>query len=210
MPDDGHDGETIPALSGARRCVATTRNGPNKGRRCGKPALVGATCCNLHLRGKKPRAHAAIRAELIQWTDGDHLEDPETVLLRLLSQAWRRVQRLGAALDAAIDAAGGDLAAAMVGDAWTVTPDGDRVKVGEYVRGLAQLEADERDRAANFSKLAIAAGIAQRRVAVAEQQAELAERALLAALADAGLPAAQQTAVAGRMAHHLQLLESAG
>jgi hypothetical protein len=41
---------------------------------------------------------------------------------------------------------------------------------GEAIRGLADLEAKERERCANFATKAIAAGLAERTVRIAERQ----------------------------------------
>jgi hypothetical protein len=46
------------------------------------------------------------------------------------------------------------------------TEDGELYKRGEYIRGLAVLEAQERDRCANFATKAVAAGLAERTVAL--------------------------------------------
>lgn len=69
---------------------------------------------------------------------------------------------------------------------------GKTVKVGEYVRGLAQLEADERDRLANFSAKAIAAGLAERQVRLAERQGALISEVLTKGIDLVGLTPEQR------------------
>jgi hypothetical protein len=44
---------------------------------------------------------------------------------------------------------------------------------GEAIRGLADLEAKERERCANFASKAVAAGLAERTVRIAERQGQL-------------------------------------
>jgi hypothetical protein len=53
------------------------------------------------------------------------------------------------------------------------TEDGELYKRGEYIRGLAVLEAQERDRCANFATKAVAAGLAERTGCVAYRQGQL-------------------------------------
>jgi hypothetical protein len=59
--------------------------------------------------------------------------------------------------------------AALVGQTYTATQAGGIYATGEAIRGLAQLEAQERDRLANFCAKAIAAGLAERQVQIAER-----------------------------------------
>lgn len=58
---------------------------------------------------------------------------------------------------------------ALVGYTLAATKDGDIYASAEAIRGLVKLEADERDRLANFCQKAIAAGLAERVVRMAEQ-----------------------------------------
>jgi hypothetical protein len=44
---------------------------------------------------------------------------------------------------------------------------------GEAIRGLADLEAKKRERCANFASKAVAAGLAERTVRIAERQSQL-------------------------------------
>ncbi|MGW1676021.1 hypothetical protein [Saccharopolyspora sp. NPDC002376] len=95
---------------------------------------------------------------------------------------------------------------ALVGESYVMDDQGNLKKVGEYVRGLAQLEYQERDRAAKYSSLAIQAGLAERQVRLAERQTALVEKALLATLEDLGMSEDQQQQAFGRLAHHLRLI----
>jgi hypothetical protein len=60
--------------------------------------------------------------------------------------------------------------AALIGHQYDATKDGDIYATGEAIRGLAKLEAEERDRCASFAQKAIAAGLAERQVRLAERQ----------------------------------------
>ena len=76
--------------------------------------------------------------------------------------------------------------------------------------GLADLEAKERDRCANFATKAIAAGLAERTVPVAERQGQLMVEMVQAALREVDLSAEQvsafKTALA-RQARELMAVE---
>jgi hypothetical protein len=80
---------------------------------------------------------------------------------------------------------------ALIGSTYSSTPAGHVYETGEAIRGLVQLEAQERDRCANFAVKGIAAGLAERQVRLAERQGALVADVLRAVLADLGLdPAA--------------------
>jgi hypothetical protein len=93
--------------------------------------------------------------------------------------------------------------AALVGYQFDATKDGLIYATGEAIRGLAKLEADERDRCATFASKAVAAGIAERMVRLAERQGQLmaqlvvrvAERLGLSDDQRAALPAAIEAEV---------------
>jgi hypothetical protein len=79
--------------------------------------------------------------------------------------------------------------------------------VGEYVRGLTQLEAAERDRCASMCAKAIAAGLGERQVRLAERQMVLLGEVLRAVSLDPalGLSDAQRAALPGAIRAHLGL-----
>lgn len=186
MKSDGHDGERLP--NGARRCVARTKHGPNKGQRCGKPALQGSTCCKSHLKNRKAVENAAVRREVSQWTPGEALDDPGDTLLVLLTQSRARLTMYAEAVERMVDEAGGDLRAALIGNQYTVTADGDTVKIGEYLRGMLQAEERERDRCARFAELAIRAGIAEREEDGARRLGAVLTELLATVLEDLAVP----------------------
>jgi hypothetical protein len=60
--------------------------------------------------------------------------------------------------------------AALVGNTYGAAKDVGVYVTGEAIRGLAELEAKERERCASFASKAVAAGIAERTVRIAERQ----------------------------------------
>jgi hypothetical protein len=151
------------------------------------------------------RAARAVREEVVAWGLGDTKTDPGELLLRLVTQAAIRADAYARELERVVEEAD-DLKKALTGDTFAATDVG-AVKTGEYIRALTQLEANERDRAANFATKAIAAGLAERQVRLAERQAELAARFVHAVLADLGLDNTPEAQAAIR--RHLTLLQPA-
>lgn len=142
-----------------RNCTATT----SAGNPCGKRAAQGATVCHSHgARAPQVAKRAIVRAELEAWGLTDQTVDPGVMLLRLVAQSARRAARYADLLEA--DYADKQIAA-LIG---SVSGE-DGHKSGEYIKGLAALEAAERDRCANFAAKAVTAGVAERSVRVAEQ-----------------------------------------
>lgn len=131
----------------------------------------------------------------------------------LLGQAYEAAERLRAAHDAedliaippdedgdgpedpAVQAARHDLrrifttggVAALIGYKFDADREGRVYATEEAIRGLARLEAEERDRCAGFAAKAIAAGLAERQVRLAERQGALMASVFRGALDDAGL-----------------------
>lgn len=152
--------------------------------------------------GKKAKALGAVVREVQAWGLTDEQVDPATTLLRLLAQSARRAARYGELLRMAFDGDpdfpaefGGAGVSALVGHKYDLTREGDPVAVAEAVRGLVELEAQERDRCARFAKLALDAGIAERQVRLAEQQGALVASAIDRILDALGLSAEQRALV---------------
>jgi hypothetical protein len=163
----------------AVQCTAISKQ---TGQQCKRKAVPGGEVCRYHggAAGQvKAKAKAAIRAEVMNWGLGDSHVDPGEVLLRLVTQSAARAQRYASELEQLVDNEG--LAAAMVGEIEIPTKHGE-YKAGEYIRGLAHLEAQERDRCANFATKAVAAGLAERTVRIAERQGQLTVEMVHAAL----------------------------
>lgn len=76
---------------------------------------------------------------------------------------------------------------ALVGYTYSATITGSVYASGEAIRGLAKLEAEERDRCASFAAKAVAAGLAERQVRIAERQGQQLMELMLAVLGDPAL-----------------------
>jgi hypothetical protein len=87
--------------------------------------------------------------------------------------------------------------AALIGHQYGATKDGDVYATGEAIRGLAKLEADERDRCANFAAKAVAAGLAERQVRLAERQGQEMAGVFRRVLEALGLSAEQRALIPG-------------
>lgn len=100
--------------------------------------------------------------------------------------------------------------AALVGYTFSDTKSGQVYATGEAIRGLAKLEAEERDRCAKFAKAALEAGIAERQVRLAEQSHRLFERLLVGVLDDLDLPDELLDRVPELIEHHADRLAISG
>jgi hypothetical protein len=183
------------------QCKAISKG---SGHRCKRKAIPGGEVCRYHGgNARQVKAKAAIRAELMNWGLGDSHVDPSEVLLRLVTQSAARAQRYASELEQLVDDEG--LAAALVGEVEIPTKYGD-YKTGAYIRGLAQLEAQECDRCANFASKAVAAGLAERSVRVAERQGQLMVEMVHAALREVDLSPEQASAFKAARAHQAREL----
>jgi hypothetical protein len=96
--------------------------------------------------------------------------------------------------------------AALVGNTYGAAKDVGVYVTGEAIRGLADLEAKERERCANFATKAIAAGLAERTVRVAERQAQLMVEMVQAALREVDLSPEQASAFKAALARQAREL----
>lgn len=186
------------------KCV----HGAGKGARCKAWPVKGATVCVAH-GGSAPqvRAKAAVRAELMSWGLDAPDVDPGETLLKLVAQSAARAQRYADELEHLVTDSP-SLRDALVAETWIPTETAGSYKAGEYIRGLAVLEAQERDRCANFAAKAIAAGLNERMVRLAERQGRLIADVLRAVFDDPelGLTAAQRAAVPDVARRHLAVV----
>jgi len=134
----------------------------------------------------------------------------------LLEEAYEAAERLKQAHDAGaqIRAPGDELAdtaetarrdldrifntggvSALVGNTYGAAKDVGVYVTGEAIRGLADLEAKERERCANFATKAVAAGLMQKQADLAKAQGELLVKALQAILDRVSLTDEQKQAV---------------
>lgn len=181
----------------SRKCSGTKKSGDP----CPNWAMHGGFVCKSH-GGMAPqvKAKALIRYDLETWGLDVPAVDPGETLLALLAQSRVRVTMYAAEVQRIRDEH------PHITEAFIATAHGEFGPVGEYVRGMKLLEDQERDRCVTWAAKAIAAGLAERTVRLAENQAELAERALVAALGDIGLSVDQQREASARLAHHLRLV----
>lgn len=167
------------------QCSASTRSGD----RCRNNPIAGGTVCRMH-GGANPKtaAKAAVRAEVAAWTLGQAVDDPGEVLLRLVTQSRIRADRYATLIAEKVDELGASsLEDILIGDTMAMSMEGMSVKTGEYIRGLVQLENQERDRLATFATKAIAAGLAERQVRLAERQGALLAQVMVAVMTDPAL-----------------------
>lgn len=87
--------------------------------------------------------------------------------------------------------------AALIGYQYDATKDGDLYATGEAIRGLAQLELQERRFGMELSAKAIAAGLAERMVRLAERQGALMAQFVTRVAERLGLTDVQQAALPG-------------
>lgn len=147
---------------------------------------------------------------------------------RLLEEAYDAAERLKEAHDAeelietvegveetsAMQVARDDLrrifstggVSALIGHTYDSSRDGGIYATGEQIRGLADLEAKERDRCANFAAKAVAAGLATRQVELAERQGALIAQLLLAVFDELDLTDAQREVAPDVLDRHLRLV----
>ena len=191
--------------------------------KCSRKRADGHPCKAIAVKGTNPlacrrhagkklaviRAEVAVREEVLAWGLGDTKTDPGELLLRLVTQAAIRADAYSRELARVVAEKDGDLEKALTGDSYTVGSgeDATPVKTGEYIRAITQLESQERDRAANFATKAVAAGLAERQVRMAERQAEMAAAFVNAVLDELGVGGTPQAHAA--IQRHLILLRPA-
>lgn len=183
------DGDAMSAMSPSRCGHWGHRN--KAGGLCGAVVFAGTTTCKRHA-GKPPvlaKAEGQVRVELANWGTDDTYVDPGEQFLRLIAQSARRCDLYSSLLqDEYMD----KQVAALVGVHYVVAADEDgdgppkAVASGEYIRGLADLEARERAFCAKLCASAITAGIEARRVQLAAQQVDQLDTVLRTVLAALG------------------------
>lgn len=160
--------------------------------------MSGATICFTH-GGSAPQIQrkALVRATLHEWGLADEHVDPGETLLRLVSQSARRAAFYSDLLRQAYEAEDQSGpkdpfqlprgVGALIGAKFTADRDGTLVPTEEVIRGLVGLETRERKLCADFATKAIAAGLAERQVRLAEAQGAAIIGAILVALDRAGV-----------------------
>lgn len=159
-----------------------------------------------------------IGSQLQRWGLDGHstMADAGEVLLKLVTQSAARCELYGTLLGQAYrgEAAGESLepllaksgVAALIGYRYGVDREGNRFQQEEAIRGLARLEAEERDRCANFAAKAVAAGLAERQVRMAEAQGMMMVAVIRAILEDLQLTPEQQQRAGEIVARQLRAI----
>lgn len=202
----------------------TARNG----KPCGGWCVPGGTACRQHGGQKgsieQAKKDDAARKALRDWgLNTDDVVDPGEVFLGLIAQSSRRVQRYAQLLAGAVEKSAllaedlegepasrdvikavedlfvaGELAGLMA-PTYDLDMFGNRIKIGEQIRALVKLEAEERDRLAAWCAKAISVGIEERRVRLAEYQGTQLTAVVTAMIEGLGLTPAQRALVPGAL-----------
>lgn len=199
------------------KCTAKSKR---TGKRCGKDPMLGGTVCHMH-GGKNPRvkAKAQLRVEMRAWGFDAPTVDPVVTMIALVSQSAMRVQIYATEISEFIafhHGRGVAIRDALVGQTWiTVENDegqSESVRSGEYLRGIVQLEMQERRLCADLCKVAIGAGLAERQVRAAEAQGQLWAQVLRNIMGDArlGLTEAQRDIMPDVIRAHIAAATSPG
>lgn len=161
------------------------------GSRCLGWVRKGTTTCDSHsgtdreTAGARSAIATTIRGALTY--DGPVIDSGE-IMLNASSAAWHRATTLTAELDRLYGEAGegGSLRDVLVGNTYAITEAGDKVKTGEYIRALAQLEGQWWKMAFDMAQKVLAAklAIADRRTAATERQAQILAQQTQAVLLD--------------------------
>lgn len=145
--------------------------------------------------------------ELRKWGLDGHstIREAGEVLLKLVTQSAYRVElysqllaeayelaEQGKTLDPVMQRGGVGI---LIGYRYGMDREGNRYAIEEAIRGLVRLEGEERDRCANFATKAIAAGLAERQVRLAEQQGAMLVSVISAVLGDLSLSPEQDALV---------------
>jgi hypothetical protein len=170
--------------------------------------VKGTDRCRMHagISGAVAKQRGEIQVELRQALRYDGpIADSGEIMLRASSMAWHRAQMLTVELDRVVGEHN-SLREALTGDTYAVTEMGEKVKTGEYIRAMAQLEAQWWDRAFAYATKVTAAklAIADRRAAAVDRQAAAIYELLRTVLfhPDVALTPTQRAAVLRQLRDH--------
>jgi len=141
------------------------------------------------------RLKAAHEAELLFETADGLDDEQERAAVQVARDDLKRIFNTGGV-------------AALIGHTYDSSKDGGIYATGEQIRGLADLEAKERDRCANFAAKAVAAGLATRQVELAERQGALIASLITAIFDELDLTDAQREVAPDVLDRHLRLVAS--
>jgi hypothetical protein len=189
-----------------------SKNSQRHAGRCHASAIRGTDACRNH--AGKPTSLAKAQGEAVTaWSalSGTPAVSATEAVLGMLQMSWLRAHLYAALLEQQVEQAQADgeddldgpglgaggvgKGAGLVGHTYGAVKDIGVYASGEAVRGLAMLEAQERDRCVRFAKTAHDMGIAEQQVRIAEHQGELLAEAIRRILAALDLSAEQQSRV---------------
>lgn len=201
------DGPTVAVADGATWCDQHHRRECSKRSkrskvRCHKIAVAGLDACTTHA-GHTNEVAKAKGAALAAWRAHTGVTDvtPGEAVLGMLQMAWARTSLYALLLEAQVDLDGGPAdgpgggTSGLIGHNYSAVKDIGIFASGEAVRGLAVLEAAERDRVVRFAKAAHDMGIAEAQVRIAEGQGRLLAEAVRRILARLDLTDTQRALV---------------
>jgi hypothetical protein len=158
------------------------------GGRCHGPAIGGTDACRMHA-GQRAEVARAKGEAVTAWSalSGKATISNTEAVMGMLQMSWLRVHLYAGLLEQQVreaqgDASGddgedlevpggkGERGAGLIGKTLSASPGIGVYATGEAVRGLALLEAQERDRCVRFAKTAHDMGIADQQIRLAEQQ----------------------------------------
>lgn len=178
-----------------KRWECSKQSKRHKGQRCHASAVRGTAVCRHHGGQPTQLLKAKGAAAITAWDAmaGDPNVSSSEVVMRVLQMTWLRVNLLsgllreqfeaeqafrasvspGSPAMAALTAALGGAddvgpGAGLIGHTRSAAPGIGTYVTGEALRGLARMEADERERAVKFAKAAHDMGIAEKHLALAE------------------------------------------
>lgn len=184
------------------------------GQPCRAIAIPGTDACDNHSGRDKAthRARGQIVLALRKWNADDIPEDPALLALKLMTITSWRQQAYEDEINRVLAESGLQLSEALIGETIIVDKDGSPHVVGEYVRGIVQLEQTERKLAADLAFKVLAANVSERLTRVQEQVGTLVADMVRALFADPelGLTAEQLQRAPVVAARHLRALGPGG
>jgi hypothetical protein len=196
--DDPMTGALWCEHHGRWECSKRSRRRP--GERCHGSPIKGTDACYSH--GGQPREVLKAKGEALSaWRAEVGRSDvtPADAVMAMLQMSWARVHVYASLLERQVSDADPDagvgLGEGLVGHTRGAVKGIGIYETGEAIRGLALLEAQERDRCVKFAKVAHDMGIADREIRLAEGQGLLLAQAISRILDGLELSAAQRARV---------------
>lgn len=228
-------GATWCEQHGRFECVKNRKQSRGGGR-CHQAAIRGLDRCRVHVGVSSDLAEAQ-GAAMDAWSAANgtlHLS-PEEAVVGMYKLAWVRANFYSSLLEEQVLRAQEEPAGTVDDDddldghaaaTKTIPPIGEGAGLigytfssdrehgifasGEAIRGLVQLEAQERDRVVKFAKAAHDMGIAEREIRIAEQQGELLASAVRRILDGLNLSVEQQRIVPQLVPQVLRMVAAGG